>query len=238
MKYLITTLLFSIYWLTGCSSEENKTLKNQPIQNYSTEEEKVFNETFLKIIGTDLYFKISEHHLNKIHLMEEKRASEKEIREYYDKYKKEDLATLIVFTRDGFLDKYTSHNSAKSLHPTYLSYVHDALEQNDFIQINDSTSHILKTLSQPLEISSFNLTQKGRYELVRENDKEKVKGGYKTFGSFNASRIYIDNEKKKAAFFYERDCMEGTKCSSGTLVLLKKDNNQWYITKQISIYQT
>ncbi len=48
----------------------------------------------------------------------------------------------------------------------------------------------------------------------------------------------MNQEKNKACFFYERNCIGGTKCAVGVLMILEKKNNKWRILKENTIYQT
>lgn len=235
MKILKATLLISLL-LLSCSEKGRKEEK-QEHQVYSDEQEKLLNEVFLKIIGTERYFTLTEENLEEAYRILE-REGEKAQLKFYETHKIEDPTRLIIFIQNGFVSFNSSEKRSARLHSMHLPYIKQALVENKLISKNDSGNVLLNILSQPLIISNINLTQTGRYELVKEEDSDKLKGKFKAYGVFNCSKIYFDKQRTKACFYYERDCLEGTKCASGNLVLLEKRNGYWQICKEVSIYQT
>lgn len=220
--------------MLGCKQEHPK----EKILVYSSETEKLLNETFLDIVGTDLYYKIEDKYLNEAINVSNVNGEEAG-RKVYDNYKEEDPSRLVIFTKDKFVSNiYINNRFADTLMPDILSLINERLFQNKFIETKGNTSDILDSLSLPLKISRIYLRQTGRFELVKEGDIEKLEGRYKTYGTFSCSRIYIDNSKGQACFFYEKNCFEGFKCAAGKLVLLKKKANKWEVFKELTIYQT
>lgn len=218
-----------ILLLIGCSESE-KGKESEPEKIYASEEEKLLNEVFLSIVGTDLYYKISDKEMDMVNEIASREGEDK-AQAYYEKHRKEDPTQLVVFTRDEFWNMHYPLNS-RNIIPDRLQLIKHILLENNF----DSTTQILETLSQPLELSSVNLIRTGRYQVVREQDMDRIKGEYKKYGSFNASKIYIDMAKERAVFIYEKNCMDWFKCAEGNLVILENGKDGWRVSKQFNLY--
>jgi hypothetical protein len=225
------TFLFLILIFLGCKQEHPK----EKMLAYKSEQEKLLNEVFLKIIGTNLYYKIEKGHLDEA-LKVASEKGEEAGRKVYNKYKEEDPARLVIFIKEKFIPIYK--DTTDTLNSEILASIKERLIENKFIENEKSLKNILDSLSLPLKISQINLRNTGRYELIKEENKKVVKGIYKANRTFNCSRIYIDNVKKQACLFYETNCLEGGKCAAGTLVLLNNKDNKWKVIKEITIYQT
>jgi hypothetical protein len=232
MKIQKATLYALVILLLTSCSEGEKGIESKPKQVFTSEEEKLLNEVFLSIIGTDLYYTISDKEMDMVYEIESKEGQDK-AQAYYEEHRKEDPTPLVVFTRDEFVNMYSSLDS-KSLNPERLEHIKHILIENSF----DTSTHILEMLSQPLELSSAYLIRTGRYQVFREQDKGRVKGEYKLFGSFNISKIYIDDAKDKAVFIYEKNCMDGFKCAEGNLLILKNGKDGWKIIREFKLYIT
>lgn len=220
--------------LLGCTPEnQNPTI--EPI--FPSKEEKLLNDVFIDIIGTDLYYKISESDLDKANSF----LTEKEQIEYYHKHKEIDNSRLLIFTEDNFISNQFRRNQDPdiiNLPPAYLMYIADALKRETQLIKQDSLQVILQKLSQPLKLSSVNLINTGRYELLNATLENKIKGHYKSYGFFNCSRVFINSTKKSACLYYEKRYADCNKCSTGVLVIFSKRFNKWHITKKIDIYVT
>ncbi|AKD03433.1 hypothetical protein POKO110462_05655 [Pontibacter korlensis] len=149
MFYLVILLLI------GCSEGE-KGIESEPEQVYVSEEEKLLNDVFLSVVGTDLYYKISDKEMDVVYEIASKEGEDK-ARAYYEKHRKEDPTQLVVFTRDEFWNMHYPLNS-RNIIPDRLQLIKHILIENNF----DPTTQILEKLSQPLELSSVNLIRTGR----------------------------------------------------------------------------
>lgn len=232
MKFQKATLFALFILLFTSCSEGEKGMESKPKQVFTSEEEKLLNEVFLSVVGTDLYYTISDKEMDMVYEIESKEGQDK-AQAYYEEHRKEDPTPLVVFTRDEFVNMLYPLNS-RNIIPDRLQLIKHILIENNF----DSATHILEILSQPLELSSVYLFRTGRYQVFREQDKDRVKGKYKLFGSFNTSKIYIDNAKERAVFIYEKNCMDGFKCAQGNLVILENGEDGWQVTKQFMLYIT
>ncbi len=225
-------LLFCL--LAGCVPE-TKTPTPEPI--FASEEEKLLNDAFLDIIGTDLYYKISEKELAKANSF----ATEKEQLAYYYKHRETDNSRIVVFTDDNFVSNHYRRKEDPeivNLSLAYLTYIADALKSEPQLIIQDSLPAILQKVSQPLKLSAVNLVKTGRYQLISSNQVNKVKGHYKSFGLFSSSQIFISSNKKSACLYYEKRYPDCNKCESGILVILNKQVNKWRVIRKIDLYVT
>lgn len=224
--------LFVTIILLGCQKE----VSNEEPKVYSSEQEKILNESFLEIVGTDLYFKIEDKYLDKaIEISNAK--GEAAGRKFYDKHKVEDTTRLLIFMRDKFVSSiYRYGRFADSLNPELLPIIRNYLIENNFTDGKAIALPILDSLSLPIKLSTLNISQSGRYQLAEEKNERKFGGEFKTYGTFNCSRIYIDSIGENACLLYERQYDSGS--SFGTLVLLIKIGGKWKLKKKIGIYQT
>ncbi|MGV3505514.1 MAG: hypothetical protein ACO1O1_17555 [Adhaeribacter sp.] len=256
MKYFKVYFLLNALLLLGCNENAQRQQPKEDELTYANEHEKLLNEAFLEIVGTDLCYRIDEKYLSMAQKLSDEEGEELG-RKIFDKYKIEDTSKVVVFTKDKFLSRNDWHNKlsdtisleslkqsrkstsdGETLDTSYLPYIKQHLVDNQFIRKNGSFSHILDSLSKPLKISSFNLKQTSCFKIVRLKDREEIKGRFRTIGTFNCSRIYIDQANRKACLFYEKNCLGGTKCATGALVILKKQGNKWKVLKEVSIYVT
>ena len=153
-----TLSLFLLYIIITLGCTESKKREGKPTQFYKSEAEKIINQTFLSLVGTDLYYKISEKDSEVANRMDAEEGREKALA-YYEKHRSEDPTRLVVFIRDKFI--YTSSSSPNKLDKDMLSYIRDELQKSDFIKKEDSAAIILETLSQPLKLSSIIFNSNG-----------------------------------------------------------------------------
>jgi hypothetical protein len=64
MKYFKIYFLLIILLLLGCTDESKRHQPEEKELTYSNEQEKLLNEAFLEIVGTDLCYTIEEKYLS------------------------------------------------------------------------------------------------------------------------------------------------------------------------------